>query len=131
MKVCPDCRGAYMHSSAGRKQKRIGGAWGKGKWPAHVYHSGSNRKCERHTAQANADSAHRRATKLNATPAWADRAAIKKLYLEARRITLSTGIKHEVDHEVPLRGANVTGLHIAENLRVISAKANREKSNRF
>ena len=65
------------------------------------------------------------------TPPWADRAAILSIYREARRLTLETGVPHHVDHEVPLRGAIVSGLHVQTNLRVIPARQNIRKSNRF
>lgn len=64
-----------------------------------------------------------------ATPVWADREAIKAIYVEAARMTLKTGVPHQVDHIVPIAGRNVCGLHVPANLRVITADANRLKSN--
>lgn len=72
----------------------------------------------------------RQARQLRATPAWANKAAIKAFYEEARRMTEATGIPHEVDHIVPLRGKLVWGFHIEGNLQVIPATMNRRKWNK-
>lgn len=37
----------------------------------------------------------------------------------------------EVDHEVPLQGENVSGLHVPWNLRIVPMPINRAKSNKF
>lgn len=66
-----------------------------------------------------------------ATPTWADRELIKELYALAKKLTEQTGIPHEVDHVVPLQGKNVSGLHVENNLQVITAEENRRKSNKF
>lgn len=72
----------------------------------------------------------RRAATKAATPMWADFDRIREIYREARRLTLETGVKHEVDHIIPVQGKIVTGLHVPENLRVVTKAENRRKSNK-
>lgn len=57
--------------------------------------------------------------------------AILAVYERARLLTLVTGVRHEVDHEVPLRGEQVSGLHVPANLRCIPATDNRRKKNTY
>lgn len=71
------------------------------------------------------------ARKLKAMPAWADREAIKKIYEEAARRTAVTGVKHSVDHFYPLQGKTVCGLHVANNLQVLTLAENLKKSRRM
>ena len=78
-----------------------------------------------------ANIAKRKAALLRRMPVWADREAIAAVYAEADRATASTGIRHEVDHIIPMQGRRVSGLHIAENLRVLTTEENRRKGNRF
>lgn len=74
--------------------------------------------------------AKRAAQRLRATPAWADHERIEAVYTEAVRLEAITGIPHEVDHIIPLRGRNVCGLHVHYNLQAITAAENRKKGNR-
>ena len=78
-----------------------------------------------------AKSAKRRARKFHATPAWADFQAIAEIYKLAKQIEMETGVKQHVDHIVPLQGRNVCGLHVANNLQVISETENLSKANKF
>lgn len=65
------------------------------------------------------------------TPAWADVKAIDGIYAESRRLSAETGIRHSVDHIIPLCGRTVTGLHVETNLRIITLEQNIRKGNRW
>jgi|SRR6516164_6972845 len=67
--------------------------------------------------------------RIVATPEWVDMAEIRKVYIEAQRLTEETGIPHQVDHEVPLMHPAVCGLHVPWNLRAIPKAVNAAKSN--
>ena len=73
----------------------------------------------------------RYAKKMSAMPDWVDSAAMASIYAEARQATIDTGIKHEVDHIVPLQGRGVCGLHVPWNLQVLTKIENVRKSNRL
>lgn len=67
-------------------------------------------------------------------PKWLtgqQKVAIERFYLEAADKTAATGIKHEVDHIIPIRGKNVSGLHVPWNLQVITLLENRKKGRKF
>jgi len=66
-----------------------------------------------------------------ATPKWASKQEIKAIYAECRRISSETGVKHHVDHEIPLKGLKVGGLHVPANLRIIPAIENIKKRNKY
>lgn len=70
----------------------------------------------------------RDAAKLSRTPSWADHNAIGMIY-RAAEVIRTTGFDVHVDHEIPLQGKTVSGLHVHTNLQILSAKANRQKSN--
>lgn len=55
--------------------------------------------------------------------------AIKRVYIEAARLTRVTGVVHDVDHIVPLNHPRVCGLHVAWNLRPMPARTNGAKGN--
>ena len=69
--------------------------------------------------------AKRRATKLNATPIWANLENIKEFYMEADYQQM------HVDHIVPLINPKVCGLHWEGNLQLLTAADNLAKSNKL
>ena len=75
--------------------------------------------------------AKRKAAKLQRTMSWADREAIKGFYDEARILTELTGVPHHVDHIIPLQGKLVSGLHVENNLQILTAAENLSKRNNF
>ena len=82
----------------------------------------------------NADKSKRRASILKRTPPWITREHKKEIidfYKSAITLSNTTGIKHHVDHIIPLCGKNVSGLHVPWNLQVIPAVENQKKSNKF
>jgi hypothetical protein len=65
-----------------------------------------------------------RADRQDRTPSWVDLRVIKEFYLSCPE-------GYHVDHIVPLRGKNVSGLHVLENLQYLLAEDNMSKGNKF
>ena len=65
----------------------------------------------------------RRARLLKATPSWANLGAVRQMYRNAARLGLT------VDHIIPLKGKNVCGLHVENNLQLLPWSENRTKGN--
>lgn len=77
-----------------------------------------------------------KAAKLDRMPEWVVNDPdmvwmIEEAYHLAKLREEVMGGKWHVDHAVPLRGKKVSGLHVPWNLRVIPAKENIRKSNKF
>ena len=71
----------------------------------------------------------RRAIKHNATPPWANRDAITKIYARAHRMQRLTGVQYSVDHIYPLKHPLLCGLHVQWNLHVMTRTKNSSKQN--
>lgn len=96
------------------------------------YYRSKGRERQKNKSAEYLEAVRRRdAAKISAMPKWADVDAIKSIYKKCALISEITGIKHHVDHIVPLRGKNVCGLHIPINLQIITASENMSKSNSF
>lgn len=68
--------------------------------------------------------AERRAHIIKATPRWANLSKIKELYKNCPK-------GYHVDHIIPLRGINICGLHVENNLQYLLAKDNLVKGNKW
>lgn len=130
-RLCERCLKHYKRrvSKAAKRGKVL--PFGKGNWPARLYHEGGRSLCDKHWQQRTISSAMRRVQELRAMPRWADRDAIAQIYVAAEQKTRSTGTSYQVDHIVPLRHPRVCGLHVEHNLQVITAGENARKGNRF
>lgn len=70
----------------------------------------------------------------DATPKWItseQKLIMRKLYLQAQKLTKITGGRYAVDHIVPLISPDVCGLHVPWNLRVTTQEENLKKSNKL
>lgn len=88
----------------------------------------------RHPDRTLANSRRYQAKKRGACPQWLtseEHEQIKGFYAEARRMTKLTGVKHVVDHIVPLRGETVCGLHVPWNLQILTELENLKKGNKL
>lgn len=85
-------------------------------------------------ATLNKNNSNYRATKLKAMPVWERELTLLVLteaHILARQRTSLFGFPWEVDHAIPLRAKKVCGLHVWNNIQVISRSANRKKLNKF
>ena len=85
-------------------------------------------------SKINARNAKRRALQLKATPKWLtdiDFERMANAYKLAELQTKLTGSQWHVDHFYALKGKEVCGLHVPNNLRVIPWLENVKKGNRL
>lgn len=76
-------------------------------------------------AKVNAYWAKRYAAKRQAIPKWVDLSAIADVYVEAEYMQM------HVDHIVPLVSEKVCGLHVWDNLQLLTPFENISKGNRY
>ena len=65
-----------------------------------------------------------KARKLKRTPIWSETELIKQFYINCPK-------GYEVDHIIPLRAKNVSGLHVIDNLQYLTKSENCSKKNTF
>ncbi len=78
--------------------------------------------------------AKRRAARIGATPKWLTNvqlAEIAEIYALAKELQWLSEEPLEVDHIIPLRGADVCGLHVPWNLQILPRSLNAKKSNHY
>lgn len=56
---------------------------------------------------------------------------LRRIRLEAQLLSIDTGVKHEVDHIIPLVHHKVCGLDVPVNVQVLTKAQNRRKASRF
>jgi hypothetical protein len=76
-------------------------------------------------------SAQRRTILEQAVVSWRNQDKINNIYKQAKELEDRDGIKRHVDHIVPLNGKEVSGLHVENNLQILTAEENLKKSNSF
>ena len=86
---------------------------------------------DRRKAEWSAYIVERRKRRDKSIPPWANKKAIRAIYIKARQLTLETGVKHEVDHIIPSNHELVCGLHVENNLQILTESENIKKSNSF
>jgi hypothetical protein len=140
--VCKDCRTAYrkqynkLNRATARKYQQDHSDEHKS---ANLRYRQANKKIiaeknkkyrKDNSDKVNANTALRRASKLQATPPWIDLESVKAIYKQAAEATIN-GIPTHVDHIVPLRSNVVCGLHCEANLQLLSSSNNASKGNRW
>ncbi len=95
----------------------------------------SRRKWERENpGKRNAQTLLRIARKLQATPKCQPKEKLKEIeniYILAKELQWLSESRLCVDHIIPLRGENVSGLHVSHNLQILPLAMNCSKSNNF
>jgi hypothetical protein len=116
-KRCPECNKTNSNTKVYREQRKINSReWRKANPDKH-----------------NALQAKHKATKICATPKWLNQNQlneIEEFYTLAQELQWLSNELLEVDHIIPLRGKDVSGLHVPWNLQILPSGLNKTKGNK-
>src|ERR1035437_988360 len=114
--VVAKCKPCYLAANADSR-KRLGSTWKVYKYPVEKQRVCTNTWRKNNLAYDAMRQRERTALKLRAFPLWANRENIKEIYKHCPK-------GFHVDHEIPLKGKNVSGLHVEFNLQYLPALEN-------
>ena len=138
MKQCKVCNKLQMYDPVQTRKSKASGFMGKVCWACHLVmqaarlgtlekrakqNAASIIAQKRNPGRVNAKNMAYKIAKMQRVPIWANLAKIAEVYNEAVRQKLT------VDHIYPLRGKTVSGLHVHNNLQLLSRSANASKGN--
>lgn len=143
-KTCKICGQTKLHDKAQRPSSKASGFVGRVCWACYLsadaavsntirratpegraaHNAATYAWAKRYPGKNAALRMKRHAAKLQRTPPWADFIAIAKVYIRAAQQGLT------VDHVIPLQGKLVSGLHVENNLQLLTKSENSKKGNR-
>jgi len=91
-----------------------------------------NKYMQNNRGKLNALNTRRRISAKQRCPKWANNDKIKTYYLAAQVMNFFNPFaNHHVDHIIPLNGKVVSGLHVENNIQILTAHENNVKSNKY
>lgn len=119
---CAECQDTWRRNNS-ILVRRLTKEWAQKNAEHCLAHARSYRRAR--SEKFAARESKRRADRLRATPGWADIKKISAIYAAAKHLGLT------VDHVIPLKSDLVCGLHVENNLQLLSKSDNCSKNNRF